>query len=83
MTDRQELSAGEVGYLICGIKTLADAKVGDTITHKDKPAAEPLEGFSEVKPMVYSGIYPIESKDFEPLRKALEKITVERRSIYF
>ena len=46
MVDRDELSAGEVGYLICGIKTLADAKVGDTITHKDKPAEEPLEGFS-------------------------------------
>ena len=81
MTDVKVIR-GEVGYLICGIKTLADAKVGDTITHKDKPAAEPLEGFSEVKPMVYSGIYPIES-NFEPLRKALEKITVERRSIYF
>ena len=83
MVDKQELSAGEVGYLICGIKTLADAKVGDTITHKDKPASEPLEGFSEVKPMVYSGIYPIESKDFEPLRKALEKLQLNDAAFTF
>ena len=72
-----------MGYLICGIKTLADAKVGDTITHKDKPAEEPLEGFSEVKPMVYSGIYPIESKDFEPLRKALEKLQLNDAAFTF
>ena len=83
MVDRDQLSAGEVGYLICGIKTLADAKVGDTITHKDKPASEPLEGFSEVKPMVYSGIYPIESKDFEPLRKALEKLQLNDAAFTF
>lgn len=83
MVDRDQLSAGEVGYLICGIKTLADAKVGDTITHKDKPATEPLEGFSEVKPMVYSGIYPIESKDFEPLRKALEKLQLNDAAFTF
>ena len=83
MADKQELSAGEVGYLICGIKTLADAKVGDTITHKDKPATEPLDGFAEVKPMVYSGIYPIESKDFEPLRKALEKLQLNDAAFTF
>lgn len=83
MVDRKELSAGEVGYLICGIKQLADAKVGDTVTHKDKPAAEALEGFSEIKPMVYSGIYPIESKDFEPLRKALEKLQLNDAAFSF
>lgn len=83
MVDRDELSAGEVGFLICGIKQLSDAKVGDTITHKDKPAEEPLEGFSEIKPMVYSGIYPIESKDFEPLRKALEKLQLNDAAFTF
>ena len=83
MVDKQELSAGEVGYLICGIKTLADAKVGDTVTHKDKPASEALEGFNEVKPMVFSGIYPIESKDFEPLRKALEKLQLNDAAFTF
>jgi GTP-binding protein LepA len=83
MVDREELSAGEVGFLICGIKVLADAKVGDTITHKDKPATEPLEGFAEVKPMVYSGIYPIDSKDFEPLRKALEKLQLNDAAFTF
>ena len=65
MVDRDVLYAGEVGYLICGIKLLADAKVGDTVTHKDQPADEPLPGFADIKPMVYSGIYPIDSKDFE------------------
>ena len=83
MTDRNELSAGEVGYLICGIKELSDAKVGDTVTHKDKPATEPLEGFTEIKPMVFSGIYPIESKDFEPLRKALEKLQLNDAAFTF
>ena len=72
MVDRDVLYAGEVGYLICGIKLLADAKVGDTVTHKDQPANEPLPGFADIKPMVYSGIYPIDSKDFENLRNALE-----------
>lgn len=83
MVERTELSAGEVGFLICGIKELADAKVGDTVTHKDRPAEEPLEGFTEIKPMVYSGIYPIESKDFEPLRKALEKLQLNDAAFTF
>ncbi len=83
MSDRDQLAAGEVGYLICGIKELSDAKVGDTVTHKDRPADEPLEGFSEIKPMVYSGIYPIESKDFEPLRKALEKLQLNDAAFTF
>lgn len=83
MVDRPELSAGEVGFLICGIKELANAKVGDTVTHKDRPAEVPLEGFTEIKPMVYSGIYPIESSDFEHLRKALEKLQLNDAAFSF
>ena len=83
MVERPDLSAGEVGFLICGIKELANAKVGDTVTHKDRPAEEPLEGFTEIKPMVYSGIYPIESSDFEPLRKALEKLQLNDAAFSF
>jgi GTP-binding protein LepA len=72
--DRAELGAGEVGFVVAGIKTLKDARVGDTITHKDRPASEPLEGFKEAKPMVFSGIYPVESSDHDNLRAALEKL---------
>ena len=83
MVDREVLSAGEVGFLICAIKELKDAKVGDTITHKEQPASEPLDGFTEVKPMVFSGIYPIESKDFDQLRKALEKLQLNDAAFSF
>ncbi len=71
---RDELAAGESGFIVAGIKQLADAQVGDTITHKDRKATGPLPGFQEVKPMVYSGIYPIDSKDYDQLRAALEKL---------
>jgi GTP-binding protein LepA len=74
MEDRKVLSAGEVGYLICAIKRLADAKVGDTVTHRDHPAESPLPGFADIKPMVFSGIYPVDNGDFENLRAALEKL---------
>jgi GTP-binding protein LepA len=74
MEDRKVLSAGEVGYLICAIKRLADAKVGDTVTHRDHPAEAPLPGFADIKPMVFSGIYPVDNGDFENLRAALEKL---------
>ena len=83
MVDKKELAAGDVGFLICGIKKLADAKVGDTITHKTDPAAEPLPGFADIKPMVYSGIYPIESKQFESLRAALEKLQLNDSAFTF
>ena len=63
-------------------KELANAKVGDTVTHKDRPAEEPLEGFTEIKPMAYSGIYPIDSSDFEPLRKALEKLQLNDAAFF-
>jgi GTP-binding protein LepA len=74
MVDRQELSAGEVGFLVAGIKKLQDAKVGDTITHKDRPTTEPLPGFREVVPMVFSGVFPIDTADYDNLRAAMEKL---------
>ena len=83
MVDKKSLSAGEVGYLICGIKILSDAKVGDTITHRNRQAEEALPGFDEIKPMVFSGVYPIESKDFENLRKALKKLQLNDAAFSF
>jgi len=77
------LSAGEVGFVIAGIKSLADAKVGDTVTHTDKPASEPLAGFKEVKPQVFAGLYPVESNQFEALRTALEKLSLNDSSLLF
>jgi GTP-binding protein LepA len=74
MKDASSLSAGEVGFMVAGIKQLSDARVGDTVTHKDRPADAALDGFEECKPMVFSGIYPVDSKDHEDLRDALEKL---------
>ncbi len=80
---RTQLSAGEVGFVIAGIKELADAKVGDTVTHTDRQATEPLEGFKEVKPQVFAGLYPTESNQFEALRTALEKLSLNDASLLF
>jgi GTP-binding protein LepA len=80
---KTSLSAGEVGFIIAGIKSLEDAKVGDTVTHTDKPAAEPLAGFKEVKPQVFAGLYPVESNQFEALRTALEKLSLNDASLLF
>ncbi len=77
------LSAGEVGFIIAGIKSLDDAKVGDTVTHTDKPAAVALAGFKEVKPQVFAGLYPVESNQFEALRTALEKLSLNDASLLF
>lgn len=82
-TDRDALAAGESGFITASIKTLADARVGDTITHKDRGSDEPLAGFKEVKPMVYSGIFPIESKDHESLRSALQKLQLNDSAFEF
>jgi GTP-binding protein LepA len=71
---RDDLTAGEVGYLICNIKTLADTQIGDTVTDTDKPAAKPLPGYKEVKPVVFSGLYPALATDYEELRDALDKL---------
>ena len=80
---KTSLSAGEVGFVIAGIKELADAKVGDTVTHTDRQATEPLEGFKEVKPQVFAGLYPVESNQFEALRTALEKLSLNDASLLF
>ena len=80
---RTSLSAGEVGFVIAGIKELAAAKVGDTVTLAGKPAAEALPGFKEVKPQVFAGLYPVESNQFEALRTALEKLSLNDASLLF
>ncbi len=77
------LSAGEVGFVIAGIKSLDDAKVGDTVTHTDRPATAALAGFKEVKPQVFAGLYPVESNQFEALRTALEKLSLNDASLLF
>jgi GTP-binding protein LepA len=71
---KPELIAGEVGFLVANVKVIQDAKVGDTITHALRPCAEAVPGFKEVKPMVFSGIFPVEGPDYEDLRDALEKL---------
>ncbi len=78
-----ELSAGNVGYLIAGIKDVHDTKVGDTITHVKNPAEEPLPGYEEIKPMVYAGVYPTNSEDYESLRDALEKFRLNDSALVF
>jgi GTP-binding protein LepA len=80
---KTSLSAGEVGFVISGIKELAAAKVGDTVTLASKPAAEALAGFKEVKPQVFAGLYPVESNQFEALRTALEKLSLNDASLLF
>ena len=80
---KSALSAGEVGFVIAGIKELAAAKVGDTVTLAGKPASEPLAGFKEVKPQVFAGLYPVESNQFEALRTALEKLSLNDSSLLF
>jgi len=70
----KELGAGEVGFLAAGIKDVAEARVGDTVTHADRPCDAPLPGFKQVKPMVFAGLYPIDSADYEELRDAIEKL---------
>jgi GTP-binding protein LepA len=80
---RPHLSAGEVGFVIAGIKELADAKVGDTITLLSKPATEALPGFKEVKPQVFAGLYPVESSEYDQLRDSLEKLKLNDSSLMY
>ncbi|QMT36817.1 translation elongation factor 4 [Neisseria wadsworthii] len=80
---KQQLSAGEVGFLITGVKELGQAKVGDTVTLVSNPAAEPLPGFQEVQSQVFAGLYPVESHDYEALREALEKLQLNDASLKF
>ena len=83
MVARQELRTGDVGYIISGIKTSKEVKVGDTITHIARPCKEAIAGFEEVKPMVFAGVYPIEAEDFEDLRSSLEKLQLNDASLTF
>ncbi|APX76675.1 translation elongation factor 4 [Achromobacter insolitus] len=80
---RPHLSAGEVGFIIAGIKQLEDAKVGDTVTLANKPAAQPLPGFKEVKPQVFAGLYPVESSEYDQLRDSLEKLKLNDAALMF
>ncbi len=80
---KDSLAAGEVGFIIAGIKELRAAKVGDTVTHADKPAAAPLPGFKEVKPQVFAGLYPVEANEYEALRDALEKLHLNDASFHY
>ncbi|MEK9629320.1 MAG: translation elongation factor 4 [Nitrospinota bacterium] len=80
---KSSLKAGEVGYLIAGIKQLDQTKVGDTITHAKAPAENPLPGYKEVKPMVFSGLYPISGDDYEDLRDSLKKLTLNDASFSY
>lgn len=83
MAPRQNLSAGNVGYIISGIKTSKEVRVGDTITHVNRPCEAAIDGFEEVKPMVFAGVYPIETEDFENLRSSLEKLQLNDASLTF
>ena len=83
MSPREEMSAGNVGYIISGIKTSKEVRVGDTITHVERPCDKAIEGFEEVKPMVFAGVYPIETEDFENLRTSLEKLQLNDASLTF
>ena len=78
---QNELSAGNVGYIISGIKSSREVKVGDTITHVDKPCSNAIAGFENVKPMVFAGVYPVDADDYEELRSSLEKLQLNDASL--
>ncbi|NQU81106.1 MAG: elongation factor 4 [Bacteroidetes bacterium] len=80
---RKELSAGDVGYIISGIKASTEVKVGDTITHVDRPCGKAIEGFEDVKPMVFAGIYPVDADDYEELRSSIERLKLNDASLTF
>lgn len=83
MSPTKSLSAGNVGYIISGIKTSKEVKVGDTITHVKRPCEKHIDGFEEVKPMVFAGVYPIDTDDFEDLRASMEKLQLNDASLTF
>ena len=83
MEPRKELRAGDVGYIISGIKTSKEVRVGDTITHVERPCEKPVEGFEAVKPMVFAGVYPVDSDDYEELRASIEKLQLNDASLTF
>jgi GTP-binding protein LepA len=83
LVEQEELSAGEVGYIIAGIKTVSDVRVGDTITDAERPCAEALPGFREVKPVVFSSIYPVDTNDYDELKVSLEKLKLNDASLVY
>lgn len=83
MVPKTELQAGNVGYIISGIKSSKEVKVGDTITHVKRPCTSAIDGFEEVKPMVFAGVYPIDTEDFEDLRTSIEKLQLNDASLTF
>src|SRR5690625_5307341 len=83
MLPRKKISAGDVGYIITEIKVSKEIKVGDTITHVENPTQSAIQGFEEVKPMVFAGIFPIDNDDFEDLRDSLEKLQLNDASLVF
>jgi GTP-binding protein LepA len=80
---RKEIKAGDVGYIISGIKVANEVKVGDTITHTERACDKPIEGFEDVKPMVFAGIYPVDTEDYEELRNSMEKLQLNDASLTF
>jgi GTP-binding protein LepA len=83
LAETGELSAGSVGYIIAGVKTVSDVRVGDTVTGADDPCETPLPGFREVKPVVFSSIYPVDSNDYEELKTSLEKLKLNDASLVY
>ena len=83
MTKTNGLKTGDVGYIIANMKSSAEVKIGDTITHKDKPCPDPLPGFKEIRPMVFSGIYPIDTSDYEALKVAMGKLQINDAAFTF
>src|SRR5690606_4306544 len=80
---REQLRAGEVGFIIAGIKEIEAAKVGDTVTLANRPAVSALPGFKEIKPQVFAGLYPVESSEYDQLRDSLEKLRLNDSSLRF
>ncbi len=80
---RKKLSAGDVGYIISGIKTSSEVKVGDTITHVDRPCDKAIDGFEDVKPMVFAGVYPVDADDYDELRASMEKLQLNDASLVY
>src|SRR6185295_11255597 len=83
MKETDQLSVGEVGYVVANIKKVSDTKIGDTITEEARPTSDPFPGFQEIKPMVFSGLYPIEPNQYESLRDALEKLRLNDSSFFY
>jgi GTP-binding protein LepA len=83
MTEKKQVSAGDVGYIITGIKNAKEVKVGDTLTKASNPASEPIRGFEEVKPMVFAGIYPVDTDQFEELRDCMDKLQLNDAALTF